>query len=65
MWRQMEEVERSEESLEESHQQSEVDTIVELTVQFGNFQIDFVQMLVDERYERLKTAVEQLITERA
>ena len=47
-------VQRHKESLEETHQQRQVDAIVELSVQVGHFKTQLVQVLVHERHQRLK-----------
>jgi hypothetical protein len=47
-------VQRHEESLKETHQQRQVDAIVELSVQVGHFKAQLVQVFVHECHKRLK-----------
>lgn len=52
-------IQRHEESLKEPHQQRQVDTIVELSVQVSHFETQLVQVLVHERHKRLKHEEDQ------
>ena len=50
----MEVVERHKVLLEQSHQQAQVDAVVELRVQVGHLQVDLVELFVCERHQRLR-----------
>lgn len=50
---QVELVEWHEESTEQSHQQTQVDAVFEVRSQISDFEVKFVQVLVDESDERL------------
>lgn len=49
----MEIVEGYKETLEQSHQEDQIDPVVELTVQVQHFEIHFAEVLVHEGYEGL------------
>lgn len=60
-WGQMEITERDEESFEQPEEQREENSVVKLVVQVRHFQVNFAQMFVDERDERLEeTSLVQL-----
>lgn len=53
LWRQVEVIERNEEPAQQAHQQTEVDAVLEVGAQASNFKVEFVQVFVDERDQRL------------
>lgn len=47
----MELVEWREESTKQSHQKAQIDTVFEVGTEIDDFEVQFVQMFVDERHE--------------